>query len=102
MAGGLSLTAAMGDLGFYRGTALDWAKVHPEFAIAINVGQAKRTVFLERRMLAATEGPVVTSSIFALKNAAPDEWREKQTVEHSADATLEALIAASFKPKDAP
>ena len=33
---------------------------------------------LERTLLSADNGPTVTSRIFALKNAAPDEWRDKQ------------------------
>lgn len=77
MAGGLSLTAACGELGFYRQRAYEWAEKHEALADAIRLGQAKRTTFLERRMLGATEGPVVTSSIFALKNSAPDEWRDR-------------------------
>lgn len=82
MATGLSLTAAMGELGFHRNTAMLWAKAHPEFMCAIEKGQAKRTLYLERTMLDCDIGPRVTARIFALKNAAPDEWREKVVNEH--------------------
>lgn len=78
MASGLSLTAAAAELGFVKQTVYNWANENPEFMDAINLGKGKRTAFLERRLLTADSGPVVTSSIFALKNAAPDEWREKQ------------------------
>lgn len=83
MSTGLSLTAAMGELGFHRNTALLWAEAHPEFMCAIEKGQAKRTLYLERSMLESDIGPRVTARIFALKNAAPDEWREKVTQEHT-------------------
>jgi hypothetical protein len=83
MATGLSLTAAMAELGFHRDTAHEWAKHHPEFSDAMKKGQAKRTLFLERSMLGSTSGPEVTARIFALKNSAPEEWREKQQLEHS-------------------
>lgn len=77
MASGLSLTAAAAELGFVKQTIYNWAEKNPELMDAIRLGQGKRTLFLERRMLSADAGPVVTSSIFALKNSAPDEWREK-------------------------
>jgi hypothetical protein len=82
MAEGLSLTAAAASLGFHRQRAYEWAEKHPEFADAIKLAQAKRTLKLEQDLLTATEGPRVTARIFALKNAAPDEWRDKQVTEH--------------------
>ena len=82
MASGLSLTAAAAELGFVKQTIYNWAEKDPEFMDAIKLGQGKRTLFLEKSLLAAESGPVVTSRIFALKNSAPDEWREKVTQEH--------------------
>jgi len=49
---------------------------------------SKRQAFLERRLLTADAGPVVTSTIFALKNAAADDWREKQEIDQK--TTVEA------------
>lgn len=83
MAEGLSLTAAMAELGFHRQTAYDWMEAHPEFSDAVKKGQAKRQLFLERRLYSAADGPIVTSSIFALKNTGTGDWRDKQDVEHS-------------------
>lgn len=77
MASGLSLAAAAADLGFHRQRVYEWLKVHPEFADAIRLAQSKRQLFLERRLLGAEAGPIVTSTIFALKNASPEDWREK-------------------------
>ena len=83
MAGGLSLTAAMADLGFHRDTAYDWQQKYPAFSDAVKVGHAKRQAFLERRLLSATEGPVVTSSIFGLKNCSGGDFRERHDIEHT-------------------
>lgn len=83
MEAGLSLAAAAADCNVHRQRIYDWANKHPNFADTINLARAKRQLFLERRLLSAEIGPIVTSSIFALKNAAPDDWRDKQEVEHS-------------------
>ena len=81
---GLSLTAFAGIIGVDRRTITEWMDVHPEFSLACKRAQAKRTLFLERGMLAVeATGPMVTARRFALANAAPDEWREKQAFEHS-------------------
>lgn len=83
MATGLSLTAFAGDIGVARSTINEWIDNHPEFSEAVKIAKAKRTAALERSMLAAESGPAVTSRIFALKNADPDEWRDKREHEHS-------------------
>lgn len=80
---GLSLTAFAGRVGVCRATINVWMGEHPEFLEATKVAQAKRTEYLERTLLSGEQGPYVTARIFALKNAAPEEWREKQLVEHS-------------------
>lgn len=92
MAQGLSLAAAAADLGIHRQRVYDWMKSHPDFADTIKLAQAKRQAFLEKRLLTAKEGPVVTSTIFALKNAGPDDWRDKQEVEHNATGELAAFM----------
>lgn len=88
MAEGLSLAAAAASLGIHRQRVYDWVEKHAAFADTIKLAQAKRQLFLERRLLSADAGPVVTSTIFALKNAGPDDWRDKQEVEQK--TTLEA------------
>lgn len=89
MAEGLSLTAAMAELGYHRQTAYDWQDKYPEFSDAVKIGQAKRQLFLERRLLKANSSPVVTSSIFALKNTGTGDWRDKQEVDHtSSDGSM--------------
>lgn len=78
---GLSLTAFAGEIGVCRDTISEWMKTHEEFSVACKKAQAKRTLYLERTMLDdGISGPQVTARIFALKNAAPDEWRDKHEV----------------------
>ena len=81
MTEGLSLAAAAAEVGIHRQRVYEWMERHPEFADTVKLAQGKRQLFLERRLLTAGEGPIVTSSIFALKNAAPDDWRDKREIE---------------------
>lgn len=83
MAEGLSLAASAAVLGIHRQRVYEWMERHPEFADTVKLAQVKRQLFLERRLLSADTGPVVTSTIFALKNAGPEDWREKVMQEHS-------------------
>ena len=82
---GYSKTAAAGAIGVDRDTFLNWAKEHPDFFGAVKRGEAARTHKLETDLLLAPDGPNVTSRIFALKNAAPEEWKDKQTLEGAGD-----------------
>lgn len=76
MALGYSKMAAAGNVGVCYNTLKAWMAEHPEFLTAVKRGEARRTQILECSLLAAETGPQVTSRIFALKNAAPDEWRD--------------------------
>lgn len=91
MATGLSLTAFAGEIGVARSTINEWIAEYPDFSEAVKKGQAKRTKYLERRLLDGETGPRVTSHIFALKNAAPDEWADKQQHEHSGGVTVQII-----------
>lgn len=104
MAQGFSLAAAAADLGVHRQRVYEWMDRHPEFADTVKLAQVKRQRFLEQRLLTADVGPVVTATIFALKNAAAADWREKQEVQHTgpdggaipftlSDADLERIAA---------
>jgi hypothetical protein len=65
-------------IGVCRDTVNEWGRVHPEFSDAIKRHQAKRTEYLERSLLSADQGPRVTARIFALKNADPEGWKDRQ------------------------
>lgn len=83
MGEGLSLAAAAAECDVHRQRVYEWEERHPQFADTVKLARSKRQAFLERRLLGAADGPVVTSSIFALKNAGAADWRDKQEVEHS-------------------
>lgn len=83
MSEGLSLAAAAAELGIHRQRVYDWEGKYPEFADTIKLGRSKRQLFLERRLLGADSSPQVTSTIFALKNAAHEDWKDRHEVEHT-------------------
>lgn len=85
MEAGLSLAAAAAEKGIHRQRVYEWVDRFPEFADTVKLAQAKRQLFLERRLLSAEIGPVVTSTIFALKNAGAEDWRDRQEVAHGGD-----------------
>lgn len=93
MSRGFSMTAFAGEIGVARSTINEWMAAQPAFSEAVKVGQAARTRFLEERLINGETGPRVTSHIFALKNAAPDEWRDKHEVEHSGTIRHEDALA---------
>lgn len=80
---GFSLAAAAAELNIHRQRVYEWMERHPEFADTVKLAQVKRQRFLEKRLLTSDQGPVITSTIFALKNAGPEDWRDKREVEHS-------------------
>jgi hypothetical protein len=81
MGQGFSLTAFAGHIGVSRDTIYEWERAIPEFSDAVKKARAKRVTCLEGQLLGMENGPSITARIFALKNACPDEWREKQAVE---------------------
>jgi hypothetical protein len=81
MATGLSLSAAAAECDVHRQRVYEWESRHPEFADSVKLARSKRQLFLERRLMDAKEGPVVTSSIFALKNAGQGDWVDKTATE---------------------
>ncbi len=99
MSEGLSLAAAAAELGIHRQRVYEWVERHEEFADTVKLAMAKRQLFLERRLLKADAGPVVTSTIFALKNAGAEDWREKQEVEHSGGVTFQTIYEAPPEKK---
>lgn len=102
MEAGLSLAAAAAGCRIHRQRVYEWAERHPDFADAINLGRSLRQRFLEQRLLSSDNGPQVTSTIFALKNACPDDWREKTTLEHSGpDGGPVRMVTSQMSPEEA-
>lgn len=82
---GYSLTAFAATISVDRDTLKEWANVHPEFSAAVKEHKAHRARRWEGRLDTIGEkgggqGSAV-ATIFALKNIAPDEWRDR--VEHT-------------------
>lgn len=88
---GLSLTAFAGSIPIARSVINEWMKAHPEFKEACEVHQAARTLTLEEGLLSADMGPRVTARIFALKNADPENWKDKHDFEHSGGVTVQIV-----------
>lgn len=93
MAQGLSILAVAGILRVGRSTIYEWIDRHPEFAEAVELGQSLRCLFWEQKLRGAASGPEVTSCIFTLKNAAPEEWRDRVDVGGKVTITIEGADA---------
>jgi hypothetical protein len=107
MAQGFSATAFAGSIKICRDTLHQWQKEHPEFSDAIKKGAAARVAFLEGKLL---QGGHVVPFIFALKNACPEEWRErtdslvtvqKSTLLGASDELVEQIRIAARSYQDA-
>lgn len=85
---GLSLTAFAGVIDVCRDTINEWTREHPEFSDAVKRHAAKRVEYLERTLLSSEQGPRVTARIFALKNADPENWKDKHDIEHSGSVNV--------------
>lgn len=85
MAEGASMTSFAAEIDVSRETISEWGRVHPEFSVAIKKGKAKCAAWWERlnRKNAITGDGNATLVIFGLKNMAPDEWRDKQEIDHT-------------------
>ena len=96
MAQGYSLSALAGELCVDRRSIYDWEKLHPEFKEALAQARFLRVRALEKGLLSEEfAGPQITARIFALKNAMPDEWRDR--IEHTgADGGPIAVTVARF------
>ena len=85
MGKGRSLTAFAGEIKVDVESLYEWIATHPDFSKAVKQAQAQRVNALEERLLSANNGGTAATSIFALKNACPAEWREVryENIEHT-------------------
>jgi transposase len=104
---GISLTAFAGLIGVSAETVYAWIRRIPEFSDAVSRARPGRVLFLERKLMRSRKGAETTAAIFALKNAAPAEWKDVRTTLHQpvfdvkklTDAQLNA-IASGVAPSD--
>jgi hypothetical protein len=83
MGNGLSFTAAMAKLGYHRTTGWAWQDTYPDWAEAVEYAKGLRVLCLEERLLKVDTGAEAVTTIFALKNADPVEWRDRRELEHA-------------------
>ena len=106
MATGKSLTAFAGSIGHSKECIYEWIATHADFADAVTRARAARVDALETRMLSANNGGTAATSIFALKNADPDEWREVRyaNIEHTVnlDGITDEQLAAIALGRQSP
>ena len=85
LAQGHSLTGLAGRLGVARSTVFKWRDDFPEFDQACIQGMAGAVYWWEQRAhesaMKNTGSPATI--IFALKNRAPEDWRDVQRTEHT-------------------
>lgn len=93
MEDGASVVSFAASISVARSTITEWANVHPEFSVALNTGKAKCAAWWDRRgrdIAVSGGGPGASAMVmFGLKNMAPDDFREKQEIDHtSSDGSL--------------
>jgi hypothetical protein len=101
MSEGYDLTAFAGSISVSRDAVYDWMVRYPDFHHAVQVATAKRLHALQRKLLTTKVGVGVTAAIFALKNAAPDDWQDRYNsttqvnvnIRSMPDAQLEQIAA---------
>lgn len=94
MSEGASLTSFAASVDCSRATINVWMEAHPEFLESVKVGKAKCADWWEKRGRMGANGEQdvnPTLVIFGLKNMAPDEWREKQELQHSGSIDINKL-----------
>ena len=106
MGKGRSLTAFAGEIKVSIDAVQDWIATHPEFSLAVKQAHAQRVNALEERLLSANNGGTAATSIFALKNACPAEWREVryENIEHTVnlDGITDEQLAAIALGRQSP
>lgn len=110
MSEGASLTSFAAEIDVSRETISEWSRVHPEFSVAVKKGKAKCAAWWERLGRTGAMGGDVnpTLVIFGLKNMSPEDWREKQEIDHrSGDGSMSpkdtgAAVLAALQSKHVP
>jgi len=96
---GYSFESFAGVIGVCWDTLHEWVKVHPSFSEAKNLGKAKALKWWEGILRGGAGGRIAgynaTSVIFALKNKAPQVWRDRVKI----DADLN-ITGSTFEKMD--
>lgn len=87
MAEGLTLMAALGELGLPLAQGERRMAASPAFREAVAIGEAKRAASLERRAIEGDKASAVTYALAALKVLNPADFRERPVPVPDEDAT---------------
>jgi hypothetical protein len=93
---GISLGAFAGVIGMSRDTVYRWMREHPDFSDAVSRGRAAQQLCWELKLVHSRKGAETAASIFALKNVAPDQWRDVKHQEHQHTVKVETLTDAQL------
>lgn len=96
MGQGISVAAFAGTIGVACDTVYQWMKRHAEFADAVSRARAKQLLAWEQKLIRSKKGAETMASIFALKNIAPDQWRDVRNVQHEHNVKVEQLTDAQL------
>jgi len=123
--GGSTITSACDAVGISKVTFYEWMKTKPNFSNAIKKAQSIPNKKVEKALYKSAIGylttvakyqtkgsngkpqtktikkkilPNITAMIFWLKNKLPDEWKDKQDIEHSG-SVITYEISEEFMPK---
>lgn len=103
MADGASLTSFAAQIEVARSTINEWIDNHPEFREATSIGKAKAAAWWEKvnRGLATGGEGNATSTIFGLKNMAPEDWHDRKDVNmnHAGNVQHEVIRRIVEAPK---
>ena len=95
-ADGFSLTAFAGMLRVSVDTVYRWMREQRDFSEAVSRASPARVLWWERKLKTSRKGAEVTASIFALRNAAPTEWRDIKHTVHDHNVKVETLTDAQL------
>ena len=91
MSQGFDLSAFAGTVNASRMSVYRWIDEHTDFRDAVNIGRSKRLYMLQEKLLTTKMGVGVTAAIFALKNAAPDEWQDRFNTQTEVNVRIERI-----------
>ena len=107
MTDGSSLTSFAAEIDVARSTINEWMYNNPDFSEAVKRGKAKCAAWWERAGRLGAIGAMdvnPTLVIFGLKNMSPDDWRDKQELDHtSSDGSMTPPAKFTYeiiKPRD--
>lgn len=102
MSQGASLTSFAAEVDCARSTINEWMESNKEFSESVKIAKAKCAAWWEKRGRMGANGEQEvnpTLVIFGLKNMAPDEWREKQELQHSGSIDINKMSDEELESK---